>query len=519
MKSEPSTHPNRIPVTAWHGCLLAATVTLAAAQDPPEMTTLRDEYGAKCEEARKEYTAALREATQAAAVAAVAATESPPPLGEARYVTQDLPESLYQSAGIRMYQFRKPAKPVAGLNSEAVIESVNLPLGKLAVAVDYSSDLEQMPDLLRFDFSGKGIFTAENTAKLDPGDGDRDYVHFGPQSIKVVSGNKTIPVSVWGVFDARLHMDIQLGVGPIVEASCGFGPEVYRVRLAETGGHLEFVRGKASRRNSREAAGSRLFVDATGDGSFAVKGVFGQPVRVDGKWYDIVLDGMVMSARPLEVGTAGVVFPAGTRACMLAGKDWTYDLSYSTPLDAVPAGSYAIREYYLDSASPLRGGRSIGPGERGWLAATGAVDEKNEPKLIEFPANQVTEVPIGEPLMARVVAKRTDAGVRLALEVTDRDGGRISLMRLPRQLDLEDRSRPFGDSRPAPPKVTVTAADGKVVYGTLMRYGGTMGHPESIACAKVWQPPPELKGRFTITVEFSASPFKTQTEATELVIE
>jgi hypothetical protein len=46
-----------------------------------------------------------------------------------------------------------------------------------------------------------------------------------------------------------------------------------------------------------------------------------------------------------------------------------------------------------------------------------------------------------------------------------------------------------------------------------------MEHPESIACSKLWQPPPELKGRFTITVEFSARPFKTQMEATELVIE
>jgi hypothetical protein len=344
-------------------------------------------------------------------------------------------------------------------------------------------------------------------------------VHFGPQSIEVVRGDKTIPVWVFGVFDARMSVDIHLGVGPIVEASCGFGPEIHRVRLVETGGHLDFVRGKASGRDSQKSAASRLFIDATGDGSFAIKGVFGQPIRVDGKWYDIVLENMTMSARPVEVGSAGLVFPEGTRGCTVAGKEWTYVLSYGTPLDAVPAGSYAIREYYLDSASPLRGDRSIGPDERGWLTARGPVDAKNLPKMIEFPADKVTEVPIGEPLTARVVAKRAGAGVRLVLEVADRGGGRIRYMRLPRELDSEDRSRPFGDNRPAPPKVTITAADGKVVYQTLMRYGGMMEHPESIACSKLWQPPPELKGRFTITVEFSARPFKTQMEATELVIE
>ena len=523
MKTEPSRQRRRIPSIGLLSRILAFTAGVASAQDPVALSKARDDYRAKCEAAGKDYTSALRSLhdsmkaagnTEAAAVVAkeLAEAEAALPLGTVRYLTSDPPKDIGASTKITVHSLDRHPGQEAGFGSKAIVSSVNLPLGQLALAADYSSKLARTPDLVRFDFTGEENFTDENTIPIDP-KADPGYARFGPKILQVARDGKTIPVNVFGVLRySPSNSMIELGVGPVVEATCLFGDKTHRVRLADCEGRLDFVRGTPLvEKGRRRADGSRLLIDAEGTGTFGVKGEYGQPIRVDGQWYDIALDGQTMSAWPLDLASAAITFPKGTLACSLAGKSYAFRFSDTWPIDVIPAGDYAILEYYLHSSSKSGW-------DTGWLAARGAVDENGTPKLMGFPPDKVTDVPIGEPLTARVAAKRNAEGILLSLEVTDRGGGKINLMRLPTQIGREWRS--LGDSRPAPAKVTVEGVNGKAVYQALLRYGDSRsGHPESIACSELWQPPPALKGRFTINVEFEAEPFRTKTESTELLIE
>jgi hypothetical protein len=149
------------------------------------------------------------------------------------------------------------------------------------------------------------------------------------------------------------------------------------------------------------------------------------------------------------------------------------------------------------------------------------VDVKGNPKPLVFPSDQETDIMIGEPLTARVKVKRDVGGVRLSLEVTDRAGGTIDLMRLPRKTP-EGIPMMF-NSRPAPAEVTVENAAGETVHEALLRYqsdaSGEAEHPDSLAASTLWQPPVGLKGRLTIKIAFDASPFETNPETTEFLIE
>ena len=372
MNTEPSRQSSRIPCAGWRLCLLASMIGLASAQDPAELVKLRDEYRAKCEEAKKDYTAALRtlrdtmkvevKEKDAATTAAELTKENEPlPLGVVRYVTGDPPKDIGTPPEIRLRKFGKPSPRIATLGPDAVVASVDLPFGTLGVAVDYSSDLAESPDLLRFDFTGEGNFTANHAISFDP----QGYGRFGPKVLEVARDGETIPVNVFGVLrhspDSPL---IELSVGPVVEATCSFGDKIHRVRLADGRGRLDFVRGiTALEQGRRQMTGSRLLIDSAGDGSFSVKGEYGQPIRVGDKWYDITHDGQTMSARPLDLDSAAITFPKGTLACSLAGKEFACYFTSRAPIDAIPAGNFAILEYYLNSSSLFRGDSSMTPGE------------------------------------------------------------------------------------------------------------------------------------------------------------
>ncbi len=513
-----------IPFVGFAWCLWAATGTLAPAQDPAALAKPREQYRAKCEAARTDYAAALR-ALQVKlkdggrdAVAAVVAKElarmGAAPLGTLRFLTTDPPKDIGTSQDLTIHslgghfggQRRRGTGPMVG--------AITLPMGRLGVAADYSSEKAPTPDLIRFDFSGGEDFTDENTITIDAGE-QPHYAHFGPKILQVARAGKTSPVRVSGVF--RYHdmsSMLELQVGPVAEAACAFGDKTHQVRLADALGHLEFVRrtppGNKSR---RKVVGSQVMIDTGDDGTFSLKVELGQPVRVNGRWYDFVVEGQTLSAWPLDLESAKITFSNGS-ACSLVGKGYTFEHSDARPVEYVPAGEYVIPKYRLSSAKGA-------DRERGWLTARGPMDGKGKPKPLFFPPNQETDVMIGEPLTARVRAKRDVGGFRLSLEVTDRAGGNIYQMQLPRKA-AKGIPMMF-NSRPDPSKVTVENAAGETVHEALLRYesdpSGETGHPESLAASILWQPPAGIKGRLTIKVAFDAAPFETKTETTELLIE
>jgi hypothetical protein len=161
--------------------------------------------------------------------------------------------------------------------------------------------------------------------------------------------------------------------------------------------------------------------------------------------------------------------------------------------------------------------------EAAWFAVWQPVDEKGAPMTITCAPNKVTELPMGEPLTARVAATRDHDQFALSLLVTDRCGGKVTAMAVPEYVQGWFRQV----IRPAPPLVSITDATGKVVYEATMSYRPEESDRRSarqrtdskeITSSRTWQPPAGSKGRFTITLKWDTMPLETRLESTEVLI-
>jgi hypothetical protein len=231
-------------------CLLAVAAGLAPAQDPATLAKLRGQYQARCEAARTGYVATLRalhgslqaagkEAAAAAVAKELAAAENAMPSATARYVAIEPTPNLRTQSYLMVHELSKPATPVAGLGPDARVGSTDLPSGRLSVAADFSSELQETPDVFFFDFTGTETFTKENSIRSESED-EPVHIRFGPKVLHLSRAGKNIPVCVFGSysdFGGSQMMDIDLVVA--IEANCLFGDRTHAVRLVNGDGRLD----------------------------------------------------------------------------------------------------------------------------------------------------------------------------------------------------------------------------------------------------------------------------------------
>lgn len=363
------------------------------------------------------------------------------------------------------------AKPGSGtVSASATVASVRAGEKVFLVAVDSTKADAKAPDVLRFDFSGKGKFAAGLAVPLKshgPAGSGWFQASFGPATLNVPRNGKTIPVVVTGNYmksgtSAYRRLDLRLWSG--LEGTCRFGDKVRAVRVIDGNSNLGCRdAAKPVLRRGKPVGlvvGDTVAVD-TGGGKFArpTKALYGQPVLVEGKWYqvDVSKDETKVSARQVDVATGQIKIDHGQWSARLVGKKHILCLEGGKVPQTVPADQYVIRMY--------RELAPIGDGPRSMVAqlVLGSSPAFSGTSLASpVTAGKVTNVAVGSPLAAQVNARRSGwSSYTLSLELTDAAGRDVGYMFVPGARS----------GRPDPPKVKILDAGGKTVLETTLEYG------------------------------------------------
>lgn len=372
-------------------------------------------------------------------------------------------------------RFLKPPQGGGTVHRNAVSIVLKLGQAKIAVAIDGDSADASKPNLARLDFTGQGTFDTTHVIPLvtvprDPS--SMGLIHFGPATMEVEYQGRKIPVSIYGEYQKSDYWRfLSLKVGTGLEGQCRFGSKVYPVRILDGNGNLsagDAVKASDGKRIGRREAGvvltnsdgqvtcDTLVVD-TGDGKFdksVVKSMYGQPVFLDGKWYDVRLseDRKTVSAKLLDLPTGQLKIGHDDWRILLTGKDCVLSLAGNQEPVPVPAGQYTIFNYLEQGPADKDGNRAkISSGTRDPVTY--------KFKTVTIPADTLTTVAIGSPITAELKARHSGKLASFDLKLTDASGAAVDYVRMP------------SGASPDAPKFEVFDELDKSVYTTSMEYG------------------------------------------------
>ena len=253
---------------------------------------------------------------------------------ELTYVNDPSTSTIAGRRGLYFYQFTKAkdAKAAGLVNTRAVVASA---YGGPAVriAIDSTKPDAARPDVVRFDFSGKGKFAGAPavplTVKLD----SRGQMTgtFGPKVFYVERDGGKVPVFVRGSYRKQgQYRNVNATITTAAEGTCTFGKVTRKVRVIDKNADLVFSATLKLPYRANSAQYHDVMQVAGADGKFATNGpqaYVGQPVLIDGRWYDMSLAKMKISAKPIaEQG--GKVRVNGPRwRCALAGQKYFLTVS------------------------------------------------------------------------------------------------------------------------------------------------------------------------------------------------
>jgi len=392
-------------------------------------------------------------------------------VGELKLIALD-PQTL-AAAGIQppsIYTRSLVAAPkgCGTVHPQAKVATLTAGSIKVAVALDSTNAGAKHPDLVRFDFTGKGRFQGSQTLPLRRGVDPRavrlsglmqggEYYYFGPATLQVPRGQTTVPVSVRGQYF--------VGSGRRVEGSCRFGGKGYGVRVVDGNSNLRLGDGlrltqKDGRvinpaRSSGGLIGDAVLIDTTSATFKASKAqtFCGQVARVDGEWYRLGIseDGTRISATH-EAGTGKVLIPGDRWSVTLIGTKNVLKLSGGKEPVDVPVDQYVAANYEasVNSDVPAKPYRL----RSGYYVLIG----REKGKVFDVRAGEVTKAPVGAPLTAAVTVSRSGQTVRFSGRVTDASGARVSSLYGPK-------------GRPPEPKLAVYNDKREQVYSTTLKYG------------------------------------------------
>ena len=218
-------------------------------------------------------------------------------------------------------QFRKPEASAGTVHRGAAMAPLRCGGQTILAAVDARTPDAKAPNVVRFDFTGSGKFDDANVADLkvlaNKPDQKAFSAVFGPATLKIERGGRTIPVTVEGQYSKQhqyrwLHATFTVAA----ETTCRFGRKTLPVRVIDGTGNLTLGDAAEPVRRAGKTVGIRkgdtVAVD-TGAGSFADAGAvrrtyFGQPIFVGGAWYQMKLSQYAasLSAEPMRDPTGHV---------------------------------------------------------------------------------------------------------------------------------------------------------------------------------------------------------------------
>jgi len=340
----------------------------------------------------------------------------------------------------------------------------------LKVVLNFTKDGADEPDVVRFDFTGKGTFEKDSAVALRKVADQRaeHYAEFGPATVNARRDGKTFPVAVRGIY-AKLKGRRQVGFtfAAAMEGKCQFGRKEYPVRLIDNTGEFRFDdKGKFDRKQRGGmglSSGDTVLID-TGDGSFTrsvIKAYCGQPVFLDGAWHEVTAsaDGTKVSARRIDLKFGQVVMDRDKWEAVLVSDGKAFYVCGGRDPVAVPAGKYDLLYYREWSAPDAAGNRS-------WLLAASMefLSQGKTGEVVTVAAGKTARLPFGSPLQADFSAKVTENRTVEFSIGSPRDRGGLAVAMI---------TRPGGwiVSAPDAPVVTILDGKGKRVAAVTLEYG------------------------------------------------
>jgi hypothetical protein len=362
------------------------------------------------------------------------------------------------------------AKPDSGtVNPHAIVCTVKMSADlTVSAAIDADGTDAAKPNILRLDFTGKGKF--DDKMVLKPVKSDGVTINFGPTTLQVKIGERTIPVAVQANYvRTESYRSLALIVGTGVQANCKIGDKEYMVRMLD--GHDpnfkyndKLTVGKRAGDNTGGEADAATSAGVTQCDTVAVyvpdktalngrksitKGYYGQPVAVEGKWYDITLgaDGKKIEVAAFT-GQLGKVKLGGDWTCRLTGRKYALAAAGNSKLADMP-----VDEYTVDNAAAFSAAGADGKKTKITLYPS------NKPRKLTVSADKEAELTFGAPLLAKTQAQAAGGNVMLSMSLADSSGMRV--------VSIAQAN----EKMPDPPTVQIVDADGKMVYKTSLSYG------------------------------------------------
>lgn len=371
----------------------------------------------------------------------------------------------------RSNEFSKPPEDAGTVSPQAVAVGLSGPI-RFHAAIDAATPEAAQPELVRFDFTAQGRFTDAATAPLKITRRDRSTMEakIGPATVKVPVDGELVEVTVWGQYQKQgpTFRDLKIGFDLGLKAECDFGPKRYVVCLVDGTGNLRIGDAfKAVVQNGKvtgRSDGDTLMID-TGDGTFedsskVLRYVYGQPVWIDGAWYDVKAgdDGKSISAQPVDLPTGRIKVAAANWEMLLVSPErvtWVWSTEAGQEV-AVPAGNYVVMRYKQYAEFGEANSGAILMEEP--TSYQGQMERTPRDPVVDVAPEATVDVPIGTPLTAAIKVSLSGREARFSLKVTDASG------RPPRYVQLKGNRRPE-------PRIRVLDAAGNKVHATTLEYG------------------------------------------------
>lgn len=325
-----------------------------------------------------------------------------------------------------------------GLSSAAVVGVLDTFYGPVHVAIDTRGADE--PRAVTFDFTGTGAFAdATPVPVVARKSGAYFWGELQPTKIDIERGGQSFTVGVMGsVYRSESSQSVDVQLGTMLESSCRFGTRLLNVDIIDGDQNLRF--GDKTRIDGEELViGDTLVIR---DGSRRYKVLFGQPVRFDGKWYELnIRDDYTLEAIPLDIPVGEVQVPHREWSAILIGEKYIFGLSGDAEPVTIPVDTYTVARYEEHVGKAM-------------ISCLGHSDQS-----VTVQADKRATVKVGSPIVGLPVLQQTGDRIVIHAKLVDASGLAVSELRLP------------SGNRPPPPIVGIFDAQGRKLYQATLEYG------------------------------------------------
>jgi hypothetical protein len=290
-------------------------------------------------------------------------------------------------------------------------------------ALDSVKADDKILNVLRLDVAGTGKFTPEMSVEFEwPNADGSGTAQSGPLTVQLPRDGKAVPAEVRGRITATAGNEltgVNLTFGTCLEGQCAFGdkPRTMRFIDADNNGKWDDpakVRVQDGVPRGR-VAGDRMQI-ATADGKFEWLDSYGQPMFIDGKWYDVAIsaDATKVTATPLKDPIGKFQVDAAEWTATLLTADRIFALKGGKDPVDVPAGKYVLWNASIKLPHVTAG-------------INGTADAAGKPVLLEVVAGKTIGKAFGPPFLGHLNVVQQDRHVMLTLVVFDAAGRSVSI--------------------------------------------------------------------------------------------